>query len=63
MSNRKRAFVDPERCDLDKDCPAMKACTSGAITNEEGEYIYVTTLCTGCGKCVEACSNRAIKMI
>ncbi|HEX3032490.1 MAG TPA: 4Fe-4S binding protein [Bacillota bacterium] len=63
MSSQKRAVVDPEKCRQEADCQAAKVCTAKAITSEEGEYVYVTNLCVGCGKCVDSCPHCAIKMI
>lgn len=63
MSSLKRAFVDPERCGREEVCQAMQTCPSQAITQEDGEYIYVNTLCVGCGRCIEACPSNAIRLI
>ena len=60
----KRAVIDPEKCDRSVGCPAVKACPAGVIEREDdNEPYYVNAFCQGCGKCVQSCPNKAIKMV
>lgn len=53
---------DPEKCrscgkcNVVEKCP-MKICAKG----EDGRMVYDEALCTGCGKCIEACPFKAIE--
>ncbi len=61
MSNAKRAFIDPQKCDAKPTCPAKKACPSGAIIRDDhDEPYYVAPVCVGCRQCLEVCPKSAI---
>ena len=72
--SRKLAYVDAARCDRSPACPAKRSCPQKAITqNPEGSFILKVlgggtasvdrAKCTGCGRCVNYCPQRAIAMI
>ena len=43
-------------------CLPMEICPSKALKRNAKGLIYVGEKCTGCGKCVKACSTGAIKL-
>lgn len=60
----KRAVVDPEKCDRCLLCPVTEICPAGAIEREDDEDPYfINSYCQGCGKCVTACPQGAIKIV
>lgn len=43
--------------------PCKNACTTGAITRQEDGIVLINEeLCTGCGKCIDACSFNAMQL-
>lgn len=60
-----KAFVDPEKCNLSRECIAE--CPYMAITTKNyegiGERAWVNpAICKGCGACVAVCPNNAIQI-
>ncbi len=59
-----RAVIDPGKCDRSPGCPAKKVCPADAIEQEDYDDPYfVNSYCQGCGKCVELCPQKAIKLV
>jgi len=50
----------PDKCILSKDC--LSVCDENAIIFEDNKRINYD-LCTGCGKCADACVSSALKLI
>lgn len=65
----KKAFIDPNICDRSPFCPVKRVCPVGAITQEVKGFFGAGTpkvdpnKCVGCGKCVQVCPHRAVKMV
>ncbi|MHB9112451.1 MAG: 4Fe-4S binding protein [Thermoleophilia bacterium] len=58
------ARVEANTCSGHKSCPARKACPTKALFQmDPGEVVTVNgSLCRGCGDCVAACPEKAIKV-
>ncbi|MHB9053229.1 MAG: 4Fe-4S binding protein [Thermoleophilia bacterium] len=58
------AEVNTERCNGHEECPARKACPTKALFQmDPGEVVTVNgSLCRGCGDCIAACPEQAIKI-
>ncbi|MHB8859834.1 MAG: 4Fe-4S binding protein [Thermoleophilia bacterium] len=58
------AEVDTERCSGHEKCPARKACPTKALFQmDPGEVVTVNgSLCRGCGDCIAACPEQAIRV-
>ena len=54
---------DPGRC-FGGRCPAVEACPRGLLRQEEpyDEPMLDSSICRGCGDCVPACPQGAIKL-
>lgn len=64
MSLIKRAFVDPNKCKVCKECMAMENCPASAMFKEDpDEAPYVEPHCAGCAKCTKMCRHMAISMV
>jgi len=68
MKKKKKAVLNKNQCDHSPFCPAKKACYMGAITQEK-KWFFKAEIpeidydkCEGCGRCVDFCPRRAIKM-
>lgn len=68
MNSKKKAVINREKCDHSPMCPAKKACHIGAIT-QKTKWFFKAEIpeidqdrCVGCGRCVNFCPQRAIKM-
>ncbi len=59
-----QAVIDYSRCEGHDPCPAREACPTKAIIQmDRGEVAIVNgALCLGCGDCVPACPDKAIKV-
>lgn len=54
--------IDPKKCPQNHQCPMIKICPVGAITQNSTELpIIDDNLCTECGKCVKLCPLMAVK--
>ncbi len=55
--------LDRERCPHNHICPLIKICPVGAITQDEEGYPSVDAdACVECGRCVERCPMKAMKL-
>ncbi len=64
----KIAVINENACDQSPFCVSKRVCPVNAIRQEVKFFKGSTPtvdkdLCTGCGKCVQVCPHRAIKMI
>ena len=59
-----QAIVITERCTAHDKCPAREVCPTKALFQmDPGEVAVVNgALCRGCGTCVAACPEKAIKV-
>ncbi|MCE4606249.1 MAG: CoB--CoM heterodisulfide reductase iron-sulfur subunit A family protein [Desulfurococcales archaeon] len=60
-----RAFVDPDKCELTRQCVAECPYMAISVKNYEGkgEKAWVNpAICKGCGACVAVCPNNAIQI-
>ncbi len=62
-----QAQVDERKCPAMESCPAIPACSEGAIrhvtdrkTRLGGRIVIELSICNGCGDCVPACCGNAI---
>ena len=68
MKSKKKAVINANNCDNSFLCPAKRVCPTGAITQKTKWFILTEKTeidqetCIGCGKCVNACPHRAIRM-
>lgn len=66
MAKREKAIIDEKVCDAKRNCPAVRACPFGFITQIKigflkAEIPVINTLkCVGCGRCIAVCDQRAI---
>ena len=61
---KKRSYIDRQKCQDCQVCPAAENCPTHSITREEeGEPLFVDITCIGCGKCVRNCHYNAIRLI
>lgn len=62
--NKKKATVDPEKCEMCAKRPCQKACVYDAITSADKKTPSVVDpeKCTGCGECAAACPFDAITL-
>ena len=54
-------FIDRESCIGCQPCSAMEACSHGAIKWVEDKAWVDLALCYGCGACIQACPQGAVK--
>jgi Fe-S-cluster-containing hydrogenase component 2 len=54
--------VDPERCRLCEDCPAVAACLAGGFRRDDPDDLPAAdeNICFGCYTCAGACPHGAI---
>jgi small redox-active disulfide protein 2 len=64
-----KPVLDARKCPAMETCPAIPACTEGAIrhvadrkTKFGGRVVFELAICTGCGDCVTACCGNAIAL-
>ena len=65
-----KPILDERKCPAQgKTCPAIPACTEGAILYIEdssarlgGQIVFDYEKCNGCGDCVNACCGAAIEL-
>lgn len=59
-----QAVVDPRLCTAHDKCAAREVCPTKALFQmDPGEVATVNhALCRGCGTCVAACPDKAIKV-
>ncbi|MCL4309723.1 MAG: 4Fe-4S binding protein [Actinomycetota bacterium] len=59
-----QAVVDSESCAAHERCPARDSCPTKALFQmDPGEIVTVNgSLCRGCGDCVSACPEKAIRI-
>ena len=59
-----QAVVNVDKCSAHDKCPAREACPTRALLQmDPGEIAVVNgALCRGCGNCVAACPDKAIKV-
>ena len=68
MAKKKKAVINKKLCDHSPFCPAKRACVIGAITQQKSWFFKAEVpeidqgKCVGCGRCVDFCPHRAIKM-
>jgi len=56
------AVIDPDECTACGTC-ADERCQVGAIEEGDDSYLVVREECIGCGLCVSACPQEAIKLV
>ena len=68
MKTNKKAVLNKSQCDHSPLCPAKRVCGLGAIT-QKTKWLIIADYpeinqdkCVGCGRCVDFCPHRAIKM-
>lgn len=65
----KTAVVNGSLCDQSPFCPVKRVCPVQAVTQDVKFLIKADTpvinkdLCIGCGKCVQVCPMKAVKMV
>ncbi len=68
MAKKKKAVINEKLCDHSPFCPAKRVCGLGAITQKKTWFFKAAIpeinrdKCVGCGRCVDYCPQRAIKM-
>ena len=60
--SRYMAIFDKEKCANCKDLVCVERCVFGGISKKNGELHIDHSMCWGCGLCVRACPENAIKM-
>jgi small redox-active disulfide protein 2 len=65
-----KPVLDERKCPAQETCPAIPACTEGAIRHVAnknvklgGRIVFELAICTGCGDCVTACCGNAIALV
>jgi len=61
--DKKRAIINPAKCDRRPGCPAHRICPANAIEKTDDNGWYVGADCTGCGKCIRVCPMKAILLV
>jgi len=68
LAKKKKAVINEKLCDHSPFCAAKRVCGLGAIT-QKTKWLFKADVplidrdkCVGCGKCVDYCPHRAIKM-
>jgi len=63
LHDENRTVLLPITCIPCDEKPCIAVCPEGAIAvNELGAVVITETMCTGCGKCAQACEIGAIKV-
>ena len=60
--SRYMSIFDREKCASCKDLVCVERCVFGGISKKNGELHIDHSMCWGCGLCVRACPENAIKM-
>lgn len=64
----KIAVINENACDRSPFCPVKRVCPVKAVSQEvrffkAGAPVINKDLCIGCGKCIQVCPMKAVKMI
>lgn len=65
---KKKAVIDPNRCDRSPFCPVKRVCPVKAVSQDVQGFFKAgpakvdPEVCIGCGKCVAICPMQAVKM-
>lgn len=67
---KKKAFIQPVKCDQSPFCPVKRICPAKAVTQEKKGGLFGFLggslpkvdegKCTGCGLCVQYCPHKAV---
>jgi len=60
--SRYMSIFDKEKCANCKDIVCVERCVFGGISKKDGELHIDHSMCWGCGLCVRACPENAVKM-
>lgn len=60
----KQLIIIKENCPQNHQCPAVKVCPVGALTQAEFNAPVINSeKCIRCGKCSDFCPKKALKII
>jgi len=69
---KKKAYIDPAKCDQSPMCPVKRVCPAKAVTQEKkggvlgflsgGLATVDNNKCTGCGICLQYCPRKAVSL-